>query len=86
MPIPYLQEKFGQSAVEKYIVFVESNIKNYRKKQKLLKREINEEDAKGFKERNLQDTKTISRFMLNYIRDHLLFAEIDSEKKKELPP
>ena len=47
------------------MIWVQSNIKDYKKRQKLLKREITEEDINKFKERNLQDTKTISRFLYN---------------------
>lgn len=63
---------------------MQSNIKDYKKRQKLLKREITEEDINKFKERNLQDTKTISRFLYNYINDYLLFAPSDTGKKNEL--
>ena len=49
-----------------------------------MKREITEEDINKFKERNLQDTKTISRFLYNYINDYLLFAPSDTGKKKRV--
>lgn len=68
------------------MIWVQSNIKDYKKRQKLLKREITEEDINKFKERNLQDTKTISRFLYNYINDYLLFAPSDTGKKNELQP
>ena len=45
---------------------------------------ITEEDINKFKERNLQDTKTISRFLYNYINDYLLFAPSDTGKKKRV--
>ena len=38
----------------------------------------------GFKERNLSDTKYISRFMYNFIRDHLEFAPSETGKKKRV--
>ena len=45
---------------------------------------ITAEDEKKFKERNLQDTKTMSRFLLNYISDHLEFADFASGRKKHV--
>lgn len=84
LPIAYLQSKFGAKAAENFIIWAQSNIKDYKKRQKLLKREITEEDINKFKERNLQDTKTISRFLYNYINDYLLFAPSDTGKKKRV--
>lgn len=84
LPIAYLQSKFGAKEAENFIIWVQSNIKDYKKRQKLLKREITEEDINKFKERNLQDTKTISRFLYNYINDYLLFAPSDTGKKKRV--
>ncbi|WP_044483857.1 type II CRISPR RNA-guided endonuclease Cas9, partial [Phascolarctobacterium succinatutens] len=57
LPIAYLQSKFGAKAAENFMIWAQSNIKDYKKRQKLLKREITEEDINKFKERNLQDTK-----------------------------
>lgn len=76
LPLQYLQGK----AREDYQVYVEANVRNYRKKQALLKACITEEDKQKFKERNLQDTRTVSRFMYNYIRDNLAFAESPTGK------
>lgn len=82
LPLQYLQQRYGQDAAEKFTVWVNNNVKNYRKKLKLLKKNITEQDKKEFKERNLTDTKTISRFMYNYINDYLAFAP--SERKKRV--
>jgi len=84
LPLVYLQEKFGQQAADNFEVWVTNNVKNYRKRQKLLKKAITEEDINKFKERNLTDTKTIARFMLNYIRDYLEFAPSLTDKKKRV--
>lgn len=84
LPIAYLQSKFGAKAAENFMIWAQSNIKDYKKRQKLLRREITEEDINKFKERNLQDTKTISRFLYNYINDYLLFAPSDTGKKKRV--
>lgn len=84
LPIAYLQEKYGQKAADNFIIWTQNNIRDYKKRLKLLKREITEEDKNKFKERNLQDTKTISRFLYNYINDYLLFAASDTGKKKHV--
>ena len=80
LPLQYLQGKRR----EDFIVWVESSIRDFRKKQRLLKETITSEDEKKFKERNLQDTKTMSRFLLNYISDHLEFADFASGRKKHV--
>ena len=53
LPIAYLHEKYGQKAADNFIIWVQSNIHDYKKRLKLLKREITEEDKNKFKERNL---------------------------------
>ncbi len=82
LPLQYLQQRYGQSAADAFTVWVNNNVQNYRKKVKLLKKNITEQDKKEFKERNLTDTKTISRFMYNYINDYLAFAPSEERKKK----
>lgn len=70
LPLQYLTGKRRDD----FIVWVNTNVRDYRKRQRLLKECITEEDEAGFIERNLQDTKTASRFLLNYINDRLAFA------------
>ena len=45
---------------------------------------FSEEDREKFKERNLQDTKTAARFVLNYINDRLEFAPFLTLRKKHV--
>lgn len=78
LPLEYLK---GVQRDE-FIVWVNNSSLNYRKKQLLLKEYISDEERKDFRERNLQDTKTMSVFMLNYIRDNLQFARSDKGRKK----
>ena len=80
LPMQYLQ---GQRRND-FIVWVRNNIKDYRKQRLLLKESFTKEDEEQFKERNLQDTKTASRFILNYLNDRLLFAPTDSGRKKRV--
>lgn len=69
---------------DKFEIYVNQNVRNLRKRQKLLKPELTNEDTEGFKERNLQDTKHISRVMLNLINDYLEFAPSETGKIKRV--
>lgn len=80
LPLQYLQ---GERR-DNFIVWVENSINNQSKKQLLLKEEITDEDRKKFKERNLQDTKKMSRFLMNYIGDRLEFSDFATERKKHV--
>lgn len=80
LPLEYLSGKDRDS----FTVWVQNNIKNYKKRQHLLKKKVTEEDQETFKERNLNDTKYLNRFLLNFIQDHLLFAESELDKKKKV--
>lgn len=80
LPLQYLS---GQRR-EDFIVWVNSAVRDYRKRQKLLKERITEEDEARFKERNLQDTKTMARFLMNYIGDRLAFAPSVKDRKKRV--
>lgn len=80
LPLQYLKGRRR----EDFIVWVNNNVKDYRKRRLLLKEELTAEDESGFKERNLQDTKTMSRFLLNYIADNLEFAESTRGRKKKV--
>ncbi len=80
LPLEYLNGKRR----EDFIVWVNSSVRDWRKKQNLLKEHVTPEDEAKFKERNLQDTKTASRFLLNYIADNLAFAPFQTERKKRV--
>ncbi len=76
LPLDYLSDK------ERFKLWVNSNVKNKNKRDKLLKERLSEEDFLKARERNLNDTKQITKFMLNYINDNLLFDATYSGKKK----
>ena len=80
LPLQYLTGKRR----EDFIVWVNSSVRDYRKRQRLLKEAITPEDEAKFKDRNLQDTKTAARFMLNYINNHLEFAPFTTDRKKHV--
>lgn len=78
LPMQYLTGKRR----DEFAVWVENNIKDTVKKQRLLKEKLTEEEEKRFKERNLNDTKYISRFIYNFINDTLIFAEMPEGKRR----
>lgn len=81
--LPY--EYFGEKEFywNKYEELVNCTIKDYKKRQNLLKKKFTEEERKAFKERNLTDTKYITRVVYNLIRNHLLMAPYKNAGKKE---
>ena len=80
LPMQYLTGKKRDD----FVVWVNSCVRNFKKRKNLLKESITEEDRNQFKERNLQDTKTMSRFLLNYIADNLEFAPSLKGRKKRV--
>ncbi|RAL26737.1 type II CRISPR RNA-guided endonuclease Cas9 [Thermoflavimicrobium daqui] len=71
-----------ESKWNEFVKRVENNSKiNKVKKRNLLRKHFNEREQQEFRERNLIDTQYISRFMSNFIRQNLLFAD-DPIKKK----
>jgi CRISPR-associated endonuclease Csn1 len=80
IPAEYLG--IGTERWNKYETFVLTNHQfSKKKKQNLLRLHYKETEEKEFKERNLNDTRYISRFFANFIKEHLKFAESDDRKK-----
>ncbi len=81
--LPY--EYFGHDLEKwhKFEVFV-NNIKDHKKRQRLLKQKLSKEEIEAFKERNLQDTKYITTQFYNYIRANLEFAESKKYSKRNV--
>lgn len=79
LPLAYLT---GEKR-EQFIVRAKG-FHNFRKRQNLLREPFDSRSdfRSDFKERNLNDTKFISRFMYNYFNDHLLMDERYPKKKK----
>ncbi len=80
LPLQYLTGKRRDD----FIVWVSSHVQDPRKRSLLLKERITDEDEKSFKERNLQDTKTMARFLLNYLQDNLAFTPFATGRKKHV--
>lgn len=78
LPLQYLTGKRRDD----YIVWVNANVKNYRKKQIMLNEKVSKEDTEKLKQRSLQDTQYLSRFLYNYINDHMSFAPSSSKKRR----
>ncbi len=79
---PY--EYFGNNE-EKWNAFEVrvNSIRDYKKQQKLLKQHLTDEDIKQFKARNLNDTRYISRVILNMINENLELAPLNSNERKK---
>lgn len=81
--IPY--EYFGRDTAHwnQYESRVNAYIRDYKKRQKLLKKEFTKEDRKEFKERNLNDTKYITRVIYNMIRQNLEMEPLNRPDRKK---
>lgn len=78
---PY--EYFGsdEERWDRFEIWVNSSKLNYKKKNNLLKKKFSKEEQREWKERNLQDTKYICRYISNFISNRLLFKESESKRK-----
>lgn len=80
LPLEYMAG--DPEKAERFITLVETNVRDHRKRQRLLKKKLTNEDLEGFKERNLSDTQYITRAVYNLLNDHLKFAENTPFAKK----
>lgn len=79
---PY--EYFGQdkNKWETFEVFVKGLNISLKKKQNLLREKLSSEATKDFRDRNLNDTRYINRYLGNFIERNLVFENYENEKKK----
>lgn len=80
LPLEYMEGNSEKTA--HFETLVNTRIRDYRKKQRLLKKHLTEEDISGFRSRNLIDTQYISRIVYNLFHDHLEFAPSQKYAKK----
>lgn len=78
-PYEYLTALDGGQEGERwraFVAWVQGN-KSYRmaKRNRLLRKNYGTEEAKGFIDRNLNDTRYICKFFKNYVEEHLQLAE-----------
>ncbi|MED3730472.1 type II CRISPR RNA-guided endonuclease Cas9 [Geobacillus stearothermophilus] len=80
IPAEYLG--VGTERWQQFETFVLTNKQFSKKKRdRLLRLHYDENEETEFKNRNLNDTRYISRFFANFIREHLKFAESDDKQK-----
>lgn len=81
-PYEYLDGKKESERWRRFEMFVKTN-KAYRqaKRNRLLKKDFGEEESKGFRERNLNDTRYICRFFKNYVEQYLQLHEESDVKR-----
>lgn len=79
-PFEYMGE--NKEKWHAFETFVNSTYKNnYKKRQNLLITKFDAGKTEEFLQRNLNDTRYISKFMYNYISDNLKFADGPSKRK-----
>lgn len=82
LPFEYLSDT--QARLDAYESFVNAiYTRNYKKREMLLRKTFTKEDSLSWKERSLNDTKYISKFVMNLLQDNLLFESYQDEKKKQ---
>lgn len=82
LPLQYMES--DEEKTQRYITFVETNIRNYRKRQKLLKQSLTYEDEKDFKARNLVDTQYITKTFYHIVEGYLALAPHPQGKTKQV--
>lgn len=80
LPLEYMAG--DPEKTERFTTLVETHVRDYRKRQRLLKKELTKEELEGFRERNLSDTQYITRSIYHLLNDYLLFAEDTPFTKK----
>lgn len=76
LPLEYMLANGDENKLNSYVTFVEDRYaKNHRKKQRLLKHYLTEQDIKDWKARNLSDTQYITSAIANILRNYLAFEE-----------
>lgn len=81
-PYEYLDGVNNSERWQAFVAYVEGN-KAYRqaKRNRLLRKNFGKEEAEGFRERNLNDTRYICKFFKNYVERYLKLAD-GSESKR----
>jgi CRISPR-associated endonuclease Csn1 len=81
-PYEYLGGAEDSERWRRFVAYVEGN-KAYRlaKRTRLLRKNFGEDEAREFRERNLNDTRYICKFFKNYVERYLKLAD-DSESKR----
>lgn len=86
-PYEYFMAEKDDDAWNAYETLVRNTVKDYKKVLKLLKKHITEDEKSEFRERNLTDTKYITRIIYNMIRKNLVlkpYLNLEKERKKQV--
>ncbi|WP_037371887.1 type II CRISPR RNA-guided endonuclease Cas9 [Selenomonas sp. AE3005] len=80
-PLEYMAGK--EEKLNAFVCWVNTFIRDLRKRQNLLRKNFHSEENE-WKDRHLNDTKYISRFVYNLLRQHLEFSTFMSERKRHV--
>ncbi len=83
-PMEYLADKPERK--EKFIAWVKTVIKDSKKREHLLRVKYGRDEEAEWKQRHLQDTQYISRFLYNYLRNTLKLAPGYTGRKRRIIP
>lgn len=83
-PMEYLADKPERK--EKFIAWVKTVIKDSKKREHLLRVKYGRDEEAEWKQRHLQDTQYISRFLYNYLRNTLKLAPGYTDRKRRIIP
>ncbi len=81
-PMEYLQDKPARR--DAFITWVKANIRDYRKRDNLLLESYTADKESDWKNRHLNDTRYISRFLLNYLQDTMKLTPGCTKRKKRI--
>ena len=71
---------------ERFIAWVKTTIKDSKKREHLLRVKYGRDEEAEWKQRHLQDTQYISRFLYNYLRNTLELAPGYTDRKRRIIP
>lgn len=80
-PLEYMDG--NEIRLNAFETWVQSSIRDFHKRQNLLRKNFVAEEQE-WKERHLNDTKYISRFVYNLLREHLKFCSFKTERKRHV--
>lgn len=81
-PMEYLQDKPARR--DAFVAWVKANIRDYRKRDNLLLESYTADKASDWKDRHINDTRYISRFLLNYLEDTMKLTPGCTKRKKRI--
>ena len=76
---PYEYLGLQEDCWASFVGRVETNIRHKKKKQLLLKKEIDEKTLAEMRDRNLTDTRYITRYVAQYLEQNLTFADPENK-------